>query len=110
MSTIKLVQNDTGPDVYVTLNYKDTGLPIDVSNVADVVRLYFRKLGATALKTTIVASKPNGGADGYVKFVWAPGDLDTVGAYEAEVEITFNTAQIYTIDKKLSLVVREQIG
>ena len=109
-SRIKLVQGDTGPNIDVTLVYEDTGLPIDVSDPGDIVQMYFRKVGSTSLKSTLVASKPNGGADGFVRFPWGSTDLDEPGSFESEIEITFNTGVIYTIYDRLKFRVREQIG
>ena len=44
MSVIKLVQNDTAPDIDVTLIDQSTGEPFDVSHAEDVVRFHFKKV------------------------------------------------------------------
>jgi hypothetical protein len=110
MNTIKLVQNDTAPSIDVALTDESDGSPVDVSNAGDIVRFYFRKLGASALKATIVCTKPNGGADGLVRISWGASDLDTPGEYEGEIEITFNAGQKQSVYDILSLTIRAQVG
>lgn len=107
---IKLVQGDTGPDIDVALTDDDTGDVVGVGNELDVVRMYFRKAGSSELIATIVATKPNGGTDGVVRFSWSAGDLDDAGNYEGEVEITFSTGKVQTMYDILKFKVRSQIG
>ena len=107
---IKLVQNDTKPVVQVTLTDTVTGLPIDLSNPSDTVKLYFKALGQDELKTTITGNKPNGGSDGVISFPWATGDLDTAGEFEGEIEITYADGKIQTMYDKLRFSVRADIG
>jgi len=110
MSPIKLVQNDTAPEIEVTLDDKSTGAPFDVSGAGDVVRFHFKKVGAPVPKATIICSKPNGGADGVVRISWGENDLDTPGDYEGEMEITLGTGKITSIYNVLRFVVRPQVG
>ena len=110
MSSIKLVQNDTGPSIQVTLFDEETGLPIDVSNAGDVIKMYFQKYGDVDPKATLTGTKPNGGSDGLVQFDWASGDLDESGEFEGEIEITFASGKTQTMYEKLSFLVREEIG
>jgi len=110
MTTIKLVQSDTAPDIDVALTDESTGAQIDVSNAGDVIRLYFKQVGASVLKATIVGTKPNGGADGLVRFTWGATDLDTPGEYEGEIEITFNTGKKQSVYDVLNFSIRPQVG
>jgi len=110
VTTIKLVQSDTLPEIDVALTDESDGSQIDVSNGGDVVRLYFRKIGSTVLKATVVATKPNGGADGLVRFTWGTTDLDTPGEYEGEIEITFNTGKKQSVYDLLNFSLRAQVG
>lgn len=105
---INLVQNDTAPDLTIALYDPISNSPIDVSG-ATVVRLYFRPSAGGALKT-LIATKPSGGADGVVSFIWSAGDLATAGDHEGEVEITFASGKIQTVPEKLLFYVREQIA
>ena len=110
MSVIKLVQNDTAPDIDVTLDDQSTGAPFDVSNAGDVVRFHFKKVGALVPKATIICSKLNGGADGAVRISWGADDLDTPGDYEGEIQISLNTGKITSVYNVLRFVVRPQVG
>ncbi|MCC7144234.1 MAG: hypothetical protein IT349_19235 [Candidatus Eisenbacteria bacterium] len=105
---IRLVQNDRHPDVYFTLTDRDTGDAIDVTNA--VVKLHFRALNATSVKASITATKPNGGADGYVKFSWPAGALDTPGPYEGEIELEFLDSTKHTVFDKPLFRVRPEIA
>ena len=108
---INLVQGDTGPDLTVALYDSGSNAAIDVSNAGDVVRLYFRKedQSGTPVVTTIVGDKTNGGTDGVMTFAWPSGALDSVGHYEAEIEISFSSGKKQTIPDKLRFYVRAQI-
>lgn len=108
-SVIKLVQNDTGPAITVTLT-DDSGVAVNVSAAGDVVKFYFRAVGSATVKNTITCTKPNGGADGVVKISWPVGALDTVGAFEGEIEITFDTGVVQTMYEKLKFHVRAQVA
>lgn len=108
MEEINLVQNDRHPDIYFTVKDLNTGDAIDVTNIT--VRLHFRQLGVSAIKSTIVGTKPNGGADGYVKFTWPAGALDTPGPHEGEVELEYLDGTKHTIFAKQPFRVRPEIG
>jgi len=110
MSVIKLVQDDTAPDIDVTLIDQSTGEPFDVSHAEDVVRFHFKKLGELVPKATIICSKINGGADGAVRIEWGTSDLDTPGNYEGEIEISLNTGKITSVYNVLRFLVRKRVG
>lgn len=108
-SKIRLVSGDTRPFIRITLTNKD-GNPINVSDEDTVVSIYFRAVGATQVLSTIICSKPNGGADGLVQFNFPAGALDVEpGPYEGEIEINFggNTQTVY---QPLKFTVREQFA
>ena len=107
-STIKLVQNDTGPNVDITLIDPDNGnAPLNLSSAT--INFYFKKVGASGSPLTIVCTKPNGGADGVVRIIWPVGSLAIAGDYEGELEIT-NGGTVQTVQRKLKFRVRAQIG
>ena len=106
---LKYVQNDSGPPLRATLIDLSTNLPVDVSNAGTTVRYKFR-LKPDGAVTTIVATKPNGGADGVVSVAFSGGNFSEAGWYEGEFEITFNTGIVQTSFDKVSKEVREQIG
>lgn len=105
---IRLVENDTKPDIGWVLKDRETGAVIDVTNAT--VRLYFRAVGATSLKATKTLSKPNGGGDGLVRCTWDAADLDTPGQYEGDIEITFLDGTIQTVFEKQHFKIRSEVG
>lgn len=104
---IKLVEGDDLPVIKLTLRNPDSSL-IDVSN-ADV-NIHFRESGASTTLTTIVCSKPNGGADGVATFTVPLKTLNIQsGYYEGEIEIDFaGTKQ--TVYEILQFQVRPQFS
>jgi hypothetical protein len=108
---INLVQDDTGPDLTITLYDAASNAPIDVSGGSDVVRLLLRREGQTGTPTvtTITGVRANGGADGVVTFVWPAGALATPGFYEGEIKITFTSGKVETVPDKMRFYVREKL-
>ena len=91
MTTVYVKQNDTKPDIQVTVN-DDQGTAIDVSNAT--IKFFMNDLtGTNKVDGTgaIVTA-----ASGIIKYVWVTSDLDTVGVYNAEFQITFIDGSILT--------------
>jgi hypothetical protein len=106
---IKLVTGDTRPYIRLTLTDK-AGAAINVGDSDTLVRVYFRAVGSTEILSTIVCDKPNGGADGVVRFNFPAGALDVEpGLYEGEIEISFG-GETQTIYQPLKFVLREQFA
>lgn len=123
-SRIKLVRNDTRPQLIVSLTDSVTGDPLNVSGDA-IVRLKFREEGLTTLKATLIGTKLAGrltdagtvdntapydvpGVGGRVAFNWTTDALSgPAGMYEAEVEITFADGSIQTMYDLLKFRMRE---
>lgn len=108
--TIQLVQNDTGPDIEVTVYDVTSNAPIDFSNAGDVVRMHFASEDGLVAPISIVGTKPGGGSDGRASFSWPGGALAVAGTYEGEIEITFVSGKVQTVPEKLRFVVREEIA
>jgi len=91
MSTIKLVQGDNLPEITLTLTDSNTGGAIDLSASTTTVEVKFRATGSSTVLATLACSKVNGGGGGKVKFFFPGSTLDiAAGAYEGEVQISFN--------------------
>lgn len=104
---IKLVQSDNLPEITLTLTDNNTGNPIDLSVATTTVNVYFRAVGESTVLATLPCSKVNGGADGKVKFYFVGSTLNVeAGAYEGEIEISFN-GQKQTVYDLLKFKVRE---
>ncbi len=108
MSTIYLVQGDTGPQIFITVTREDTGLPINVSGGS--ARLKVRKKGSSTLEFTLTAA--NIGAsleEGKLYFSLDGGQLATIeaGNYEGEVELTLADSTVETVFEQVDIVIRE---
>lgn len=107
-STIKLVQGDNLPEVTLTLTDRTTYEPINLSGATTTVVVKLRALGGTTVLSTLTCSKPNGGADGVVRFNFPANTLDIpAGQYQGEVEISFN-GQILTVFDLLQFTLRAE--
>lgn len=95
--TIKLVQNDTGPQIQFTLSDESTGDPIDLTSATVVMR--FREKDSDTTLFTRTCYIPNATApQGIAYLVWDEGDLDqTPGLYEGEIEVTFPDTMRQTV-------------
>lgn len=103
---IKLVQNDTRPNLEMVLTDENTGAAINLTGAT--VKLNMRKAGETASykKLTCTLSDPTNGA-AYLDWNTDPTALAVAGDYEAEVEITFADARVQTVYDLLKIHVRE---
>lgn len=107
MSTINLVQGDTGPQIKVTITREDTGEAVDMSG--GTCRLKVRKRGASTLAFTLTATDVGDNLqNGIAIFAFSEGDLDIdPGNYLGEIEITFSDSSIETVYETLEFFVRE---
>ena len=108
MSTIYLVQGDTGPQIYISVTREDTGAAIDVSGGS--ARLKVRKKGSTTLAFTLVASDVGSNLqEGKLYFSPDGGQLATIasGNYEGEVELTLSSGVVETVFERVDIVIRE---
>lgn len=105
---ILLVQGDTSPPLNVTLTDSNTSSAINIADAT--VRLKFRPVGATTVRSTLVGTVTNGAA-GQVSFFWAD-DPDALsgdaGDYEAEIEITFADDTVQTVYDLLKFKLRQE--
>jgi hypothetical protein len=89
---IWLVKGDTRPILQLTCKTDDPEI-VDLSGCS--VFFTFRKAGSTIAKfkksCTIVDA-----VAGIATYTWAPGDLDTVGDFNGEVEVVFPGGKIQT--------------
>jgi hypothetical protein len=104
---IKLVSGDGKPTITLTLTDEVTGDPIDLSAGTTSVIIKFRASGSTTLLDTIHCTKADA-VNGIVTFDFSSGTLVDLaaGAYEGEIEISFN-GQTQTIYDMLKFRVRD---
>lgn len=102
---IKLVRDDTLPQIQVTVTDETTGTAINLTGATP--RLRFRAVGSTTLLATLVGTVTNAAA-GVCVFAWGASTLNVdAGDYEGEVEITFSNGGVQTIFDPLKFKVRE---
>ena len=98
--TIQLVQNDTLPDLAITLRDSKTGDlsdpdswdPIDLSAGTTSVVVKLRARNTTTILATIACTKVDGGVTGKVLMPFGTFLVDNgAGSYDGEIEITFDT-------------------
>lgn len=129
MAKHRLVQHDTRPQIDLSLTDEVTGLFIDLSNPATVIRCYLKQKGATALKETLICAKLPGkvtsiddetgaqrvsyappfdvdGAGGRCAIQWSSTSLNTVGQFTGEIEITFPDGTKQTVYKREEFDIR----
>ncbi len=103
---IKLVQGDTLPIITVTLTDEFTGVAVDLTSAAVVVK--FRKAGTTTILSTLTGSII-GAASGIFEFSFPSPALDVdPGLYEGEIEVTFSGGAIQSVYDLLKFRVREE--
>jgi hypothetical protein len=108
VTTIYLVQGDTGPQIYIKVTREDTGVPIDVSGGS--AALLVRKSGQTTILFTLSAADVGSNLeDGNLYFSLDGGQLATVagGNYEGELQLTLGDGIIETVYERVSIVIRE---
>lgn len=107
-SVIKLVQGDNLPEITLTLTDSSDDVPLDLSAATTTVVVKLRALGSTTISSTLTCWKPNGGADGVVRFYFPASTLDIpAGSYQGEIEISYN-GQILTVFDLLQFALRAE--
>lgn len=102
---IKMVQNDTLPDLEFTI--KQDGSVVDLTGAT--VKFYMKNRDTGTVKINGVACTIVSASAGTCKYVWQSGDTDTVGTYQAEVEVTFSGGTVQTGYESLTIEIRDDI-
>lgn len=107
---IRLVRNDTGPQIRLTLTDETTGQPINLSG--GTATLHFRATGSTEVLVTRPLFIPGSTAeDGDAIIVWEEGDLDhPEGLYEGEIEVNLQNGTRQTVFDPLKFMLREEFA
>lgn len=115
--TLNLVTGDTLPELTFTLKDSNTAAtgrvldpnddatwaPVDLTGASAKLRI--RALGSTTVKSTLTCTISDPTA-GKVITDFPEGTLDTAGTFEAELEITFASGGIQTVNDLIKLKVR----
>lgn len=116
--TIKLVTGDTEPMLTITLrdantaapgqtldeNDSNTWAPIDLTGAT--VRLRMRAIGSSTVKSVLTMAVSNA-LNGVVTTNFPTGTLDTAGTFEGEIEITYATGGIQTLQDLIKFKIRK---
>lgn len=107
---IRLVKNDTGPQIQLTLTDDATGAAVNLSGAT--ATLYMKSLTTGTVVVSRPLSIPAGTASqGIAVVVWGANDLNqTPGDYDGEVEIVFATGMRQTVYDVLKFRLRDQFA
>jgi len=109
MSTIRLVRNDTGPQLRLTITDSLSGAPVNLTGAT--VTLHFRKANTTDVLFSRQAVVLPPDTDGIAVVTWSAGDLDLdAGEDEGEVETVLASGLRETIFDTLQFVLREEFA
>lgn len=109
----ELVQNDTGPQLLLTLKDTKTGVLLDLSRAGTEIQFNFTAESNTEIKAVIPMFPGPNALLGQVMLDWSAGTsnvLDTVGTYYGEIQITWPDGRIQTTPSKLKFRVRGELG
>ena len=108
MTTIYLVQGDSGSQIKATLTRDDTGAAVDLTE--GTAKLKFKKKNTTTVLSNLTAINvdPDELEAGIAIFNFGASDLDiSPGTYTAEIYVEFNTGTIETVYEEIEILVRE---
>lgn len=111
MDRYVIKQNDLEPSFEVQL--LDGTTPVDLTSAVDVLFLMkSRKTGIKATGTMVVADQTVADNRGIVRYDWQTGDTDTVGSFNAEVQVTWPTGrpQTFPANQYVLIDVQRDLG
>lgn len=107
MTIVYVKQNDTKPDLQVTVkDANDDAIPVDGATIE------FQMSSLDGTNKISSAGSIVTPASGIIKYIWATGDLDTVGDYNASFQITFSDSTILTVPSKgyMKIIVQKELS
>lgn len=109
----ELVQNDTGPQLLMTLKDSNTDTFLDLSQLGTEVTFNFAAGPGGETKAVIPMTPGPNAVLGQAMLDWSAGTsgaMDTVGTYYGEVQITWPNGRIQTTPAKLKFHVQGELG
>jgi hypothetical protein len=107
MTVTYLVQNDDKPDLLFEI-VNSAGDPVPLAG--STVDFHFSETGSGILKNTGHTDCEITDEDGGIcKYEWASGDLDTVGFFEGELQVTYPNTKVQTVYAKYDFEVRDEL-
>ena len=103
--TLYMKRGDTAP--FFRAQVTDNGTPINLTGTT--AKLIIRKPSGVLINSAVTVEA---GTNGWVRRSWGAGDLDEVGNYKLEVEVTWAdaTKQTFPPDDYEQLVVGSDLG
>lgn len=104
-------QHDLEPDLEIQL-LSDTD-PVDLSQAQSALFLMSsRKTGLKAFGSMTIADQTVTSTLGVVTYTWQPGDTDTVGDYNGEVQITWPVGkpQTFPANGYFTVTIQKDLG
>jgi hypothetical protein len=109
---IELVQNDTGPQMLMTLRDTHSGDTLDLSRLGTEIQFNFSAGPSEPVKAVIPMFPGPDAINGQVMLDWSAGTpnvMNTVGDYYGEVQITWPDGRIQTTPSKLKFRIRKEL-
>lgn len=106
-----LKQNDLQPDFRARLLDEDT--PVDLTSATSVQMLMRnRRAGLKVHAPMAIADQTDTDLKGVVSYTWAPGDTDTAGDFQAEIQVTWPNSKPQTFPAKghITIVIEKDLG
>src|SRR5687767_9479024 len=108
VATVHMKRGDTAPAFRARCLDGDTPVNLTGSTVRFIME------DASGVTTVDAAAAPDDQAaqPGWVQYAWSTGDTDTIGAYRAELEVTFpdGTIQTFPQDDYVRVYVLADLG
>jgi len=96
--------NTAAPGQTLDENDSNTWAPIDLTGAT--VRLRMRAIGSSTVKSVLTMAVSNA-LNGVVTTNFPTGTLDTAGTFEGEIEITYATGGIQTLQDLIKFKIRK---
>lgn len=108
---VELTQNDTRPILRFTCREDGCGEIGDVINLTGcTVKFIFRKaFGSETYKFKRLCDITDA-ENGVCEYVWQADDLDTIGDYLGEIEITFPDGKIQSNYNTINFKIKKELG
>jgi hypothetical protein len=103
-------QNDLEPSLELQL--LDGSTPIDLTSVVDVLFLMKARRALKATGSMTVADQTILGNTGIVRYDWTQGDTDTVGQFNAEVQVIWPglRPQTFPANSYITVDIQKDLG
>lgn len=105
-STIKMVQNDTAPDINFTI--KRSGTAVDLTGATVLLKIQDTSTGLRTNDANNECTLVSATA-GTCKYMFTAGDLPNATTYNCDLEITYSGGQVETAPNYVTIIAREEV-